>query len=198
MKKRIKLAELLHARAEGFGGGQECPILIVDHDLAVLDYASDMVHLFYGTPHQFGIVSGVMTTKKGINAYLDGYLKTENIQFREKKIGFKGNASGRQWSTAKIFAEYGRITKTFDTFHLEIEPGLIYATEILCIVGENGCGKSTFAKILAGDFRRTLDATCQRKGQAFPINLSILRAIPTKPLRNSSWNGPRITIFPRK
>ncbi len=151
VKKRIKLAELLRRRATGFGAGQACPMLVVDHDLAVLDYVSDVVHLFYGRPHQFGIVSNVMTTKKGINTYLDGYLQSENIEFRDKQIGFKRTTGGRQWSTARIFAEYGKITKTFDTFRLEIDPGTIYTTEILCIVGENGCGKSTFAKILAGE-----------------------------------------------
>jgi ATP-binding cassette subfamily E protein 1 len=151
VKKRIKLAELLRRRVAGFGTGQACPMLVVDHDLAILDYVSDVVHLFYGRPHQFGIVSNVMTTKKGINTYLDGYLQSENVEFREKQIGFKRTVGGRQWSTARIFAEYGKITKTFDTFRLEIDPGIIYTTEILCIVGENGCGKSTFAKILAGE-----------------------------------------------
>ncbi len=151
VKKRIKLAELLRRRVAGFGTGQACPMLVVDHDLAILDYVSDVVHLFYGRPHQFGIVSNVMTTKKGINTYLDGYLASENVEFRDKQIGFKRTVGGRQWSTARIFAEYGKITKTFDSFRLEIDPGTIYTTEILCIVGENGCGKSTFAKILAGE-----------------------------------------------
>ncbi len=151
VKKRIKLAELLRMRAAGFGSGQACPMLVVDHDLAILDYVSDVVHLFYGRPHQFGIVSNVMTTKKGINTYLDGFLQSENVEFRDKQIGFKRTVGGRQWSTARIFAEYGKITKTFDSFRLEIDPGIIYTTEILCIVGENGCGKSTFAKILAGE-----------------------------------------------
>ncbi|MHA1602767.1 MAG: ribosome biogenesis/translation initiation ATPase RLI [Promethearchaeota archaeon] len=153
VKKRIKLAELLDARANGFGGKRKYPVLVVEHDLAILDYLSDVIHLFYGKPHEFGVLTKVQTTKGGINAYLDGYLKTENIQFRKKKIGFRRSVSDRDWNNARIFADYGKISKTFESFKLEIEPGKIYEQEILGIVGENGTGKSTFAKILAGKLK---------------------------------------------
>ncbi|MHA1376617.1 MAG: ribosome biogenesis/translation initiation ATPase RLI [Promethearchaeota archaeon] len=153
VQKRIKLAQLLRERVQGFGKGNQCPILVVEHDLAILDYLSDIVQLFYGVPHQFGIISRPLTTKKGINAYLTGFLKSENIEFREKEYGFKRSTSGRTWSNAKIFARYGNISKTFESFHLSVNPGTIYASEILGIVGENGCGKSTFAKILAGELQ---------------------------------------------
>lgn len=153
VKKRIKLAQLFRARARGFDREKPCPVLVVEHDLAILDYVSDIIQLFYGVPHQFGIISRPLTTKKGINTYLDGYLKVENIEFRETKYGFRRSSSGRTWSNAKIFAQYGKISKTFESFRLDINPGTIYASEILGIVGENGCGKSTFAKILAGIYK---------------------------------------------
>ena len=153
VQKRMKLAQLFRARAQGFDREKPCPVLIVEHDLAVLDYVSDIIQLFYGAPHQFGIISNPLTTKKGINSYLDGYLKSENIEFRETKYGFKRSSSGRTWSNAKIFAQYEKISKTFKSFRLDVDPGTIYASEILGIVGENGCGKSTFAKILAGELK---------------------------------------------
>ena len=153
VQKRIKLAQLLRERVQGFGSEKKCPILVVEHDLAILDYLSDVVQLFYGVPHQFGIISTPLTTKKGINAYLTGFLKAENIEFREKEYGFKRSTGGRTWSNAKIFANYGNISKTFESFHLSVNPGTIYASEILGVVGENGCGKSTFAKILAGELQ---------------------------------------------
>jgi len=152
VQKRIKLAQLFRARALGFGSEKPCPVLVVEHDLAILDYISDVIQLFYGEPHEFGIISKPLTTRKGINTYLDGYLKTENIEFRETKYEFKISSSGRTWSNAKIFAQYGKISKTFESFNLNVDPGTIYASEILGIVGENGCGKSTFAKIIAGEY----------------------------------------------
>ncbi len=153
VQKRIKLAQLFRERAQGFGSEKPCPVLVVEHDLAILDYISDIIQLFYGEPHQFGIISRPLTTRKGINAYLDGYLKSDNIEFRETKYGFKISASGRTWSNAKIFAQYGKLSKTFETFRLDVNSGTIYASEILGILGENGCGKSTFAKIIAGEYK---------------------------------------------
>ncbi|MBN2151191.1 MAG: ribosome biogenesis/translation initiation ATPase RLI [Candidatus Lokiarchaeota archaeon] len=148
VKKRIALARLLEARAGG--SGEKHPILVVEHDLTVLDYMSDVINLFYGVPHQFGIVTNVQTTKAGINSYLKGFVKTENVEFRDTEITFKRTSGGRRWDNARVFASYGRITKTFEGFKLEIEPGVIFMSEILGVVGENGLGKSTLAKILAG------------------------------------------------
>ncbi|MHA1674482.1 MAG: ribosome biogenesis/translation initiation ATPase RLI [Promethearchaeota archaeon] len=153
VKKRIKLAELLQSRAKGFGSKKDYPVLVVEHDLAILDYLSDVIHLFYGRPHQFGVITKVQSTKGGINAYLNGFLKTENIQFRKSQISFRRSVGNRSWENARIFTKYGRITKTFEGFHLEVDPGTIFEGEILGIVGENGTGKSTFAKILAGQIK---------------------------------------------
>jgi ATP-binding cassette subfamily E protein 1 len=150
VKKRIDLAELLQERAKSSEFSSDVPILVVDHDLAILDYMSDIIHLFYGKPHQFGVLTKVQTTKSGINSYLNGFLKTENIQFRKTKISFRRSVGNHSWENARVFAEYGRVSKTYDSFKLEVEPGKIYEQEILGIVGENGTGKSTFAKILAG------------------------------------------------
>src|SRR5271157_605490 len=148
VKKRIALADLPDARANGYR--EKYPVLVVEHDLTILDYMSDVINLFYGVPHEFGIVTNVQTTKSGINSYLKGFVKTENVQFREDSITFKRTIGGRRWDNARVFASYGKIVKTFENFKLEIEPGEIYMSEILGVVGENGLGKSTFAKILAG------------------------------------------------
>jgi len=158
VKKRIKLAELLQARAKGFGSRNQYPILVVEHDLAILDYMSDIIHLFYGASHEFGVLTRVQTTKGGINAYLNGFLKTENVQFRKKKIGFKRSVSDRSWENARIFVNYDKLNKTFDGFQLIVGPGTIYEGEILGIVGENGTGKSTFAKIITGELKPDEDS----------------------------------------
>ena len=107
-------------------GFENVAIIIVEHDLAILDYMSDIIHLFYGTPHEFGVMSRVQTTKNGINSYLNGFLKTENIQFRKKKIGFRRSVSDRSWKNARIFVEYAKLTKTFEGFQLNVGSGTIY------------------------------------------------------------------------
>jgi ATP-binding cassette subfamily E protein 1 len=151
VKKRIALADLLEFRANGTRN--KYPVLVVEHDLTILDYMSDVISMFYGVPHEFGIVTNIQTTKSGINSYLNGFVKTENVEFRENAITFKRTVGGRRWDNARVFASYGRIVKSFDTFALEIEPGTIFMSEILGVVGENGLGKSTFAKILAGQLK---------------------------------------------
>jgi ATP-binding cassette subfamily E protein 1 len=45
------------------------------------------------------------------------------------------------------------MTKQYDTFHLTVSGGTSGAGEVLGIVGANGMGKSTFAKLLAGRAR---------------------------------------------
>ncbi|MBD3354228.1 MAG: ribosome biogenesis/translation initiation ATPase RLI [Candidatus Lokiarchaeota archaeon] len=150
IKKRIRLAELLGVRASGINQKDPKCVLVVDHDLAILDYMSDVIHLFYGEPHQFGTITGVQPVRAGINSYLNGYLRSENLQFRETKIKFRKTISGRTWSNAQILAEWGYMEKQFDEFKLQINPGLLYQNEILGVVGENGLGKTTFFKILVG------------------------------------------------
>lgn len=157
VKKRFVLAELLQKKAhssEGMNSHRQNAIAVVEHDLTVLDYLSDSVQLFYGEPHEFGVVTTLKTTKNGINAYLDGYLKAENIEFREMPIGFKKSVSDRDWSNNIEHFNFFNTKKSYPKgFSLEIAGGKIYQSEILGVVGENGCGKSTFAKLLIGEIK---------------------------------------------
>ena len=59
--------------------------MVVEHDLTLLDFLSDYIEVLYGVPAAYGIVSNVLSTKVGINVFLDGYLPTENVGFRDKK-----------------------------------------------------------------------------------------------------------------
>lgn len=145
VKKRIDLAEVLQDLKE-----DNKAFLVVDHDLAILDYMSDMVHLFYGEPNTFGMISRVLNVKNGINTYLNGFISSENIEFRESKIRFRKTVSGRTWSNARVFSKWSTLKKSFDTFSLTIHPGILYENEILGVAGQNGLGKTTFFKLLTG------------------------------------------------
>lgn len=46
--------------------------------------------------------------------------------------------------------KYGKMYKKQGDFELEIEPGTFHASQIVVMLGENGTGKTTFIKMLAG------------------------------------------------
>lgn len=42
-------------------------VMVVEHDMALLDYLSDYIHILYGEAGAYGIVSSLQSTKLGIN-----------------------------------------------------------------------------------------------------------------------------------
>ena len=56
-------------------------VMVVEHDMTLLDYLSDYIHIVYGEPAAYGIVSGLQATKLGINNFLEGFIPTENVRF---------------------------------------------------------------------------------------------------------------------
>jgi ATP-binding cassette subfamily E protein 1 len=64
-------------------------VVVVEHDLAVLDYLSDFICLLYGVPGAYGVVTLPMGCREGINTFLDGFIATENMRFRETQLSFK-------------------------------------------------------------------------------------------------------------
>ena len=126
-------------------------MLVVEHDLAVLDLLADALHVGYGEPGVFGVVTGPKSTKAGINEYLEGYLENENMRIRPGSIEFEQHAP-RTVTRGDVLVEYPALTKSYGEgeFTLEVDAGTIHRNEVLGIVGPNGIGKSTFAKLLAG------------------------------------------------
>jgi ATP-binding cassette subfamily E protein 1 len=141
--QRLTVAHALEELAESK------EVLVVDHDLVTLDVVADNTHVFYGDPGGFGVVSRPLSTRRGINQFLEGHLRAENIRIRETAIEFL-RRSRRQEIDGMSVLEFPTLTKEFDSFSLRVEPGTIHEAEILGIVGRNGLGKTTFAKLLAG------------------------------------------------
>ncbi len=125
-------------------------VMVVEHDLTLLDYLSDYIELLYGEPAAYGIVSGVLSTKVGINVFLDGYLPTENVRFRDKKFSFDVSASTGEFQEGDYVIEYPRLEKKFSSFSVVIDSGQVRRGEVLGIMGANALGKTTFMKIIAG------------------------------------------------
>ena len=142
--QRISAAKLIRDLAT------QHPVVIVEHDLAILDMVADTVHVGYGKPAVFGIITRPKGVRVGINQYLEGYLAEENVRFRDTQVVFEKRAHAKG-SKREDLVDIPAMTKQYETFHLTVSGGSIKSGEVLGVVGANGIGKSTFARLLAGD-----------------------------------------------
>ena len=147
ISQRMTAARLVRELAEE----EDRSMLVVEHDLAILDLIADAIHVAYGQSGAFGIITPPKSVKNGINEYLSGYLENENMRIRETDIEFEEHAP-RTNTTGSVLVEYPALEKSYGEgeFSLSVEAGTIHESEVLGVVGPNGIGKSTFAKILAG------------------------------------------------
>jgi ATP-binding cassette subfamily E protein 1 len=130
-------------------------VLVVEHDIAFLDYVTNYVQIIYGEPGAYGIVSGPYASRTGINALLDGYLPQENVRFREHAVSFGQRAAGETVESEDVVAKYTKLSKSYETFKLGVDAGQIKEGTILGVVGANALGKTTFIKMLAGEEKPT-------------------------------------------
>ena len=91
------------------------------------------------------------SAKEGINIFLAGYVPTETMRFREESLDFhiSDTIEGVE-QDKKAGQKYPLLFKQLGDFKLKIEPGSFYSSEIIVLLGENGTGKTTFVRILAG------------------------------------------------
>ena len=125
-------------------------VMVVEHDLTFLDYLSDYIEVLYGEPAAYGIVSSVLSTKVGINVFLDGYLPTENVRFRDKKFTFDASSTSEEFFEGSDVISYPALEKKYPTFSVSIEPGRVRKGEVVGIIGANALGKTTMMKMIAG------------------------------------------------
>ncbi len=147
IKQRLKISQFIRSLLN-----EKTAVLLVEHDLIILDYLTDQIHLMYGKETCYGVVSQPKTTKSGINTYLLGFLKEENVRFRDKKIEFLKKQSIKQAKNIPL-TSWTEISKKLDPFTLETESGMINKGEIIGILGENSIGKTTFMKILSKELK---------------------------------------------
>jgi len=143
-KERLRAARIIRSIAE-----KGKYVLVVEHDLAVLDYLSDFIHVVFGEKGVYGVISTRLSSLNGINQYLDGFLKAENLRFRDKELNFHVSAPVES-EEKEAFMEFPAFTKSFKSFSLNAEKGSIRKGEVLGILGPNAIGKTTFVKVIAG------------------------------------------------
>lgn len=64
-------------------------VIVVEHDLSILDYLSDYICMLYGMPGVYGVVTKPSGVREGINIFLSGFIPTENMRFREYSLNFR-------------------------------------------------------------------------------------------------------------
>lgn len=141
--QRMKIARLIKQLS------MDKQVMVIEHDLAILDFLADNVYLVYGSEGAFGVFAHPRQVRTAINAYLDGYLREENIRFRESRIEFHTHPPKGGWETGTLI-EYEEIGVEFPNFTLKVESGEVKVGESVGVVGPNAIGKTTFVKVLAG------------------------------------------------
>lgn len=146
IKQRIAMSHFISSLAN-----PETAVMVIEHDLVILDYMTEALTLMYGQEGVYGVASGLKTTREGINAFLEGYLKEENMRFRDHAISFE-KAQERSAGRFPLLS-WEHLQKKVGNFSLEAEKGTLFRNEIIGVVGENGIGKTTFMKMLAGQLQ---------------------------------------------
>ena len=150
IKQRIKVAEIIRSLVNPDDPAKaQNAVLVIEHDMISLDYMTDLVHIMYGKEGSFGVVSMPKSTKEGINVYLGGHLKEENVRFRDYKIQFEVKAPV-EVKVRAILTVWSELHKKLGTFSLRAMPGELPKHLVVGVLGENGIGKTSFIKLLAG------------------------------------------------
>ncbi len=145
VSERINMAKLIRSLS-----AENKTVIVVEHDLAILDYLSDYVSVLYGEPGVYGIISHPQGVRVGINIYLNGYIKDENVRFREDPIVFHERPPQESlYSIGDVIFSYDDVKISLGNFEFAASGSEIHSGEIIGILGPNGIGKTTFINTIA-------------------------------------------------
>lgn len=190
VSERINMAKLIRSLTI-----DNKTVIVVEHDLAILDYLSDYISLFYGVPGVYGILSHPQGVRVGINIYLNGYIKDENLRFREESIKFHERPPLNSiFGSGDVLLSYGDLEMTLGNFRLAVQGSEIHLGEIIGILGPNGIGKTTFINLISNNIEENEEdkLTVSVKPQYIKINEEenvnlIIRKIKTAPHLSESF-----------
>lgn len=179
VKQRLTAAHMIRQLLENEEVGSRRYVLVVEHDLAVLDYLSDYVSVLYGAPGGYGVVSMPFGVRVGINTFLAGFIPTENLRFRDESLSFKISqraVEGVGSNDVLRSYSYPNMTRTQtrgkSKFILHIEQGSFTDSEIIVLLGENGTGKTTFVRMLAGLMKSDEQTKLEEEGLEYEASLA--------------------------
>lgn len=154
VKQRLKASRMIRSLL-----GPQLYVVCVEHDLSILDYLSDFICCLYGTPGAYGVVTMPMSVRQGINVFLAGFVPSENMRFRDFELTFKVSENetaveavydSQAAKDNKSVFTYPDLVKTMGPFKLTVNSGTFKPSEIVMMLGQNGTGKTTLIKLLAG------------------------------------------------
>ena len=164
---RIKCAQLIRSlllEEEKYG-------IVVEHDLSILDYISDYISIVHGKAGAYGIVSAPFGVGEGINHFLEGYIPTENIRFRDYPIRFTiaCEDTPEEVSPTEDLLTYPDLKEVVGdgSFILEVESGSVSTSQITLLLGRNGLGKTTFVKTLIRNITQVVSYKPQKINPTF-------------------------------
>ncbi|CAN6278280.1 unnamed protein product [Urochloa humidicola] len=147
VKQRLKAAQVIRSLLQ-----PKNYVIVVEHDLSILDYLSDYICCLYGSPGAYGVVTLPSSVREGINIFLNGFIPSENMRFREEKLSFRVTESAENITEGETYQsyKYPSMVKTRSGFKLSVMEGSFSGSQIIVLLGENGTGKTTFIRMLEG------------------------------------------------
>ncbi|XP_021808681.1 ABC transporter E family member 2-like isoform X2 [Prunus avium] len=196
VKQRLKAAKVIRSliRPDSY-------VIVVEHDLSVLDYLSDHICCLYGKPRAYGVVTLPFSVREGINIFLSGFIPTENLRFRDESLTFKvvgtPQESGDEIGTYARY-RYPSMARTLGKFKLQVIEGEFTDSQIIVMLGENGTGKTTFIKMLANHFKNNSNVEIPKlhvsyKAQKIRLPASTVRDCLHTKIRDSSTHPQFVT-----
>ena len=154
VRQRLNVARLIRSL-----NSPDKYIVVIEHDLAILDYLSDSICIFYGKPSAYGVVSRPLSTSNGINDYFEGYISSENMRFRQNEynLGCLDVCENNKLSYNNDKIKYNSKIIEYESFKLHIKSGEFPSSgSITIVMGKNGTGKSTFINYIASEMNESI------------------------------------------
>lgn len=160
VKQRLAAAKVIRQMIDPSIYGEEAEntyVMVVEHDLAILDYLSDSICILYGQSNAYGVVAMPAGVREGINQFLSGWIPAENMRIRPEALTFSiSQIEGILHDKSNQIFTYPALKKDFldennkIIFSLTVEPGSYLSSQCVLLLGENGTGKSTLVRLMAG------------------------------------------------
>lgn len=181
VKQRLRVSHLIQDLTKD----SSVYVIVIEHDLSILDYISDFISIMFGEPCAYGICSKPYSRLDAINMYFDGYLKGENMMIRSEAISFKKTdrsvkieyeeetmEEGEPKFRNSNLITYPSNSVEYDHFKLNISKGGFYIDSgITVLLGENGTGKTTFLRNLIKNLDLRLSVKPQNNSiKKFKVN----------------------------